>query len=129
MKFNMYIYKLSVYDVNQLFQDHFFYQAAKAKLLSQSCRYKWINPADVSRRIKFSGTAVSQQKGKLFYINEPKIGSTYCGFCQRHADIIHWKKLKSVIYYYVFHGRVTLFFANNSLMQCRITMKFLHNFF
>ena len=30
---------------------------------------------------------------------------------------------------YVFHGRVTLFFANNSLMQCRITMKFLHNFF
>ena len=31
--------------------------------------------------------------------------------------------------YYVFHGRVTLFFANNSLMQCRITMKFLHNFF
>ena len=31
--------------------------------------------------------------------------------------------------YYVFHGRVTLFFANNSLTQCRITMKFLHNFF
>ena len=31
--------------------------------------------------------------------------------------------------YYVFHGRVTLFFANNSLAQCRITMKFLHNFF
>ena len=30
--------------------------------------------------------------------------------------------------YYVFHGRVTLFFANNSLTQCRITMKFLHNF-
>ena len=35
----------------------------------------------------------------------------------------------SIIYYYVFHGRVTLFFANNSLMQCRITIKFLHNFF
>ena len=34
-----------------------------------------------------------------------------------------------LLYYYVFHGRVTLFFANNSLMQCRITMKFLHNFF
>ena len=34
-----------------------------------------------------------------------------------------------IMYYYVFHGRVTLFFANNSLMQCRITMKFLHNFF
>ena len=31
--------------------------------------------------------------------------------------------------YYVFHGCVTLFFANNSLIQCRITMKFLHNFF
>ena len=31
--------------------------------------------------------------------------------------------------YYVFHDRVTLFFANNSLTQCRITMKFLHNFF
>ena len=35
----------------------------------------------------------------------------------------------NITYYYVFHGRVTLFFANNSLMQCRITMKFLHNFF
>ena len=33
------------------------------------------------------------------------------------------------LHYYVFHGRVTLFFANNSLTQCRITMKFLHNFF
>ena len=32
-------------------------------------------------------------------------------------------------YYYVFHGRVTLFFANNFLTQRRITMKFLHNFF
>ena len=31
--------------------------------------------------------------------------------------------------YYVFHGRVTLFFANNFLTQSRITMKFLHNFF
>ena len=31
--------------------------------------------------------------------------------------------------YYVFHGSVTLFFANNSLTQCWITMKFLHNFF
>ena len=31
--------------------------------------------------------------------------------------------------YYVFHGRVTLFFANNSSTQYRITMKFLHNFF
>ena len=31
--------------------------------------------------------------------------------------------------YYVFHGPVTLFFVNNSLMECRITMEFLHNFF
>ena len=31
--------------------------------------------------------------------------------------------------YYVFHDRVTLFFANNFLTQRRITMKFLHNFF
>ena len=31
--------------------------------------------------------------------------------------------------YYVFHGLVTLFFANNFLTQFRITMKFLHNFF
>ena len=29
----------------------------------------------------------------------------------------------------LFHGRVPLFFANNSLTQCRITMKFSHNFF
>ena len=35
----------------------------------------------------------------------------------------------SVTYYYVFHGRVTLFFANNSLMQCQIIMKFLPNLF
>ena len=35
----------------------------------------------------------------------------------------------SVVNYYVFHGRVTLFFANNSSTQCRISMKFLHNFF
>ena len=31
-------------------------------------------------------------------------------------------------FYYVFHGRVTLFFANNFLTQRRITMKLLHNF-
>ena len=28
-----------------------------------------------------------------------------------------------------FIGRVTLFFANNSLTEYRITMEFLHNFF
>ena len=33
------------------------------------------------------------------------------------------------IAYYVFHGRVTLFFADNFSTECRITMKFLHNFF
>ena len=36
---------------------------------------------------------------------------------------------KKYYYYYELHGRVTLFFANISLMQCRITIKFLHNFF
>ena len=30
--------------------------------------------------------------------------------------------------YYAFHGRVTLFFTNNSLTECRITMEFLHIF-
>ena len=38
-------------------------------------------------------------------------------------------KLLKMITYYVFHGRVTLFFANKSLTECRITMEFLHNFF
>ena len=37
--------------------------------------------------------------------------------------------LQKYITYYVFHGRVTLFFANNFLTQRRIPMKFLHNFF
>ena len=32
------------------------------------------------------------------------------------------------MHYYVFRGRVTLFFANNSLTYCRITMVFIHNF-
>ena len=31
--------------------------------------------------------------------------------------------------YYVFHGSVTLFFANNSLTESRITIQFLHIFF
>ena len=30
--------------------------------------------------------------------------------------------------YYVFQGRVTLFFADNFSTECRITMEFLHNF-
>ena len=38
-------------------------------------------------------------------------------------------KINNNMNYYVFHGRVTLFFANNSSMQCRITMKLSHNFF
>ena len=44
----------------------------------------------------------------------------------RHAMSYYWHAL---LLYYVFHGRVTLFFANNSLTECRITMKLLHNFF
>ena len=36
---------------------------------------------------------------------------------------------KKYFVYYVFHGRVTLFFVNNYLTEYRITMKFLHNFF
>ena len=31
--------------------------------------------------------------------------------------------------YYVFHDRVTLFFADNFSMECQIIVKFLHNFF
>ena len=31
--------------------------------------------------------------------------------------------------YYVFYDRVALFFADNFSTECRITMKFLHNFF
>ena len=31
--------------------------------------------------------------------------------------------------YYVFQGRVTLFFADKFSTECRITMEFLHNFF
>ena len=31
--------------------------------------------------------------------------------------------------YYVFHGRVTLFFADNFSTECRINMEFLHYFF
>ena len=38
-------------------------------------------------------------------------------------------KINNNMNYYVFHGLVTLFFANNFLTQFRITMKFLHNFF
>ena len=31
--------------------------------------------------------------------------------------------------YYVFHDRVTLFFADNFSKECRITIEILHNFF
>ena len=41
----------------------------------------------------------------------------------KHTTMIVW------IHYYAFHGRVTLFFANNSLTECRIAIKFLHNIF
>ena len=30
--------------------------------------------------------------------------------------------------YYVFHDRVTLFFADNFSTECRITLEFIHNF-
>ena len=49
-----------------------------------------------------------------------------CFRCQQYGHVT--KNCKNSTYY-VFHGRVTLFFANNYLTQCRITMKFLHNFF
>ena len=45
------------------------------------------------------------------------------------VNLITFKVINIKDDYYVFHGRVTLFFANNSLMQCRITMKLLHYFF
>ena len=35
----------------------------------------------------------------------------------------------NLFYYYVFHDRVTLFFADNFSTECQITVKFLHNFF
>ena len=35
---------------------------------------------------------------------------------------------KQYFIYYVFHDRVTLFFADNFSTECRITMEFLHNF-
>ena len=50
----------------------------------------------------------------------------YLFFQVNDYDISEYTENKN---YYVFDGRVTLFFANNFLMQCRITMKFLHNFF
>ena len=31
--------------------------------------------------------------------------------------------------YYVFHDRVTLFFADNFSTECRITIEIVHNFF
>ena len=33
-----------------------------------------------------------------------------------------------MIFYYVFHDRVTLFFDDNFSTECRITIEFLHNF-
>ena len=35
----------------------------------------------------------------------------------------------STYIYYVFHDRVTLFFADNFSMECQIIVKFWHNFF
>ena len=36
---------------------------------------------------------------------------------------------RTISYYYVFHDRVTLFFADNFSTECRITIEILHNFF
>ena len=47
--------------------------------------------------------------------------------CQEKT--IMYTKLVLFYYYYVFHGRVALFFADSFSTECRITMKFLHNFF
>ena len=44
--------------------------------------------------------------------------------CHREPSIV----LMSMNYY-VFHDRVTLFFADNFSMECQIIVKFLHNFF
>ena len=55
--------------------------------------------------------------GALFSGHPAAATYCYCGYFRRERN------------YYIFHGRVTLFFANNSLTQCRITMEFLHNFF
>ena len=44
-----------------------------------------------------------------------------------------WQFKKNIykfrIYYYVFHDRVTLLFADNFSTECQITMEFIHNFF
>ena len=42
------------------------------------------------------------------------------------SNTIYMTQLEITMY---FIGRVALFFANNSSTQCRITMKFSHNFF
>ena len=42
---------------------------------------------------------------------------------------INYLIAKFKLAYYVFHDRVTLFFADNFSMECQIIVKFLHNFF
>ena len=39
------------------------------------------------------------------------------------------KELKQGLYTMYFNSRVTLFFANNFLTECRITIEFVYNFF
>ena len=64
---------------------------------------------------------MSRENKKEFTIYISEATGYFIGLCVRDE--------KENVTYYVFHGRVTLFFANNSLMQCRTTMKFVHNFF
>ena len=48
----------------------------------------------------------------------------------RNSDWMYQNTGKSNwTYYYVFHDRVTLFFADNFSTECQINVKFLHNFF
>ena len=62
-----------------------------------------------------------KRKRILFYSNNKIFNQIVSGY--NNFQFYPWN------YYYVFHGLVTLFFANNFLTQFRITMKFLHNIF
>ena len=46
-----------------------------------------------------------------------------------HGTLKNETKSLSNVTYYVFHDRVTLFFADDFSTECQITVKFLHNFF
>ena len=50
-------------------------------------------------------------------------------FVQFFNTMLYVFKFGYILTYYVFHDRVTLFFADNFSMECQIIVKFLHNFF